>query len=128
MTFRLKLLLSMVLLVVGIMAITLFITENQVRLSYERHFQQSFRFQVDYFLQERESRMDPIKERASSSAAGMRLFAALENAIQGHAEDIDDLYQNGLDQLSDLVPASGSAPTNEASGFFFFLNDKGRLL
>ncbi len=130
MSFRLKLLLSMVLLVVGITATTLLITENQVRLSYERHFQQSFRFQLDFFLQQREARFEPIKERVSAAAATTRLFAAMENAGQEHPDqrDIDDLYQNGLDQLSDLMTAPPGAGTNALGRFFCFLNTKGEVL
>src|SRR5512140_2890241 len=98
MTFRLKLLLSMVLLVVGITATTLVITENQVRRSYERHFQQSFQSQVDFFLQQRDARLQPVRERASAGAGGPRLVAAMENVNREDANqrDVDDLYQNGL--------------------------------
>jgi len=130
MTFRLKLLLSMVLLVVGVTATTLLITENQVRLSYERHFQQSFRFQVDSFLQQREARLEPVRERVSAAAASPRLFAAMEIAGQEHTEqrDIDDLYQNGFDQLSDLIVAPSGNRTKNSRGFYFFLNNKGEVL
>jgi two-component system, cell cycle sensor histidine kinase and response regulator CckA len=130
MTFRLKLLLSMVLLVVGITATTLLITENQVRRSYQRHFQQSFRFQVAFFLQQREARLEPVEERVSAAASSTRLFAAMENAGQDHPEqrDIDDLYQNGLDQLSEVMAASPGRGTNSSQGFYFFLNNKGQVL
>lgn len=134
MTFRLKLLLSMVLLVVGITATTLLITENLVQLSYERHFQQSFGFQNDLFLQQREARLEPIKERVSAAAASTRLFAAMENALQEHPDqrdaqrDIDDLYQNGMDQLSEVRAAWPGAGTNKSGGLFFFLNSKGEIL
>jgi len=53
MSFRLKLVLAMMLLVVGVTATTLLITENQVRVSSERHFQQSFKIQIESFLQQR---------------------------------------------------------------------------
>jgi two-component system cell cycle sensor histidine kinase/response regulator CckA len=130
MTFRLKLLLSMVFLVVGITATTLLITENQVRLSYERHFQQSFGFQIDLFLQQRDARLEPIKERVTAASASTRLFAAMENAGQEHADqrDIDDLYQNGIDALSEVRAATPVGGTNKLSGLFFFLNSKGEML
>ncbi|HEV2393437.1 MAG TPA: PAS domain-containing protein [Verrucomicrobiae bacterium] len=130
MTFRLKLLLAMMVLVVGVTATTLLITENLVSLSYEHHFQQSFRFQVDSFLQQREARLEPIKERVSAAAASTRVFAAMENAGQGQPDqgDIDDLYQNGLDQLSDVMAAMPGPHTNGTRGFYFFLNSKAGLL
>jgi two-component system, cell cycle sensor histidine kinase and response regulator CckA len=130
MTFRLKLLLSMVLLVVAVTATALLITENQVRLSYERHFQQAFQFQVEFFLQQREARLEPVTERVLAAAGNTRLFAAMENAGQEHPDqrDIDDLYQNGLDQLAELTAGSPGARTNTSRGFFFFLNNKGEVL
>ena len=119
MSFRLKLLLAMMLLVVGVTVTTLLITETQVRLSYERHFQQLFQGQVALFLQQRDARLEPIKERVLAAAASTRLLAAMLE------HDIDDLYQNGLgnDQLSQLITASPAGPTNR---FFFFLNNKGQ--
>lgn len=130
MTFRLKLLLSMVFLVVAITATTLFITENLVRSSYERHFQQSFRFQIDLFLQQREARLEPIRERVAAAAASTRVLAAMENAGQEHPDqrDIDDLYQNALDQLSEVMASAPTGPTNKSVGLYFFLNPKGEVL
>jgi PAS domain S-box-containing protein len=130
MTFRLKLLLAMMLLVVGVTATTLLITESQVASSYERHFRQSFGFQVALFLQQREARLEPVKERVSTGAASARLFAAMENAGQDHPEqrDIDDLYQNALDQLSDVMTAARGSRTNRTAGFYVFLNNKGEVL
>jgi PAS domain S-box-containing protein len=133
MTFRLKLLLAMMLLVVGVAATTLIITENQVRLSYEQHFRQSFRFQITSFLQQRDTRLEPVMQRVAAAAASTRLLAAMYNAVQSHPDqrdlerDIDDLYQNGIDQLSEVMAAS-SFRTNSTKGFFFFLNAKGEVL
>lgn len=128
MTFRLKLLLSMVLLVVAVTATALLITENQVRLSYERHFQETFLFQVDFFLRQREARLEPVKERVSTAAANPRLFAAMENQEHPDQRDIDDLYQIGLVQLGELIAAAPGDRGTNSRGFFFFLNNKGELL
>src|ERR1051326_3953390 len=134
MSFRLKLLLAMMLLVVGVTATTLIITENQVRVSYERHFQQSFKLQLDWFLQQRETRLEPVKQRVAGVAPNPRLLASMEIAGQPHPEqrDVDDLYQNGIDQLSDIMAAVSAASqgnrTNGLKGFYFFLNTKGEVL
>src|SRR5215813_13999447 len=127
MTFQLKLLTSMVLLVVGITATTLFITESQVRLSYQRHFLQSFGFQVDSFLRQREARLEPVQDRVSTAASNPRLFAAMENAGLEHPDqhDIDDVYQNGRDQLAEVMAAVPGAGSNKSGGLYFFLNTKG---
>jgi len=134
MSFRLKLVLAMMLLVVGVTATTLLITENQVRVSSERHFQQSFKIQIESFLQQREGRLEPVKQRVANAAANPRLLAAMDIAGQPHPEqrDIDDLYQNGIDQLSDIIAAILSASqgnrTNVLKGYYFFLNNKGEIL
>ncbi len=130
MTFRLKLLLAMMLLVVGVTATTLLITENQVRASYERHFQQSFQSQVDSFLRQREFRLEPVKQKIAAAAASTRLLAAMENVRQTHPDpkDIDDVYQNGLDELSEIVKTYGAGADNLSRGFFVFLNEKSEAL
>jgi PAS domain S-box-containing protein len=130
MSFRLKLLLAMMLLVVGVTATTLLITENQVRLSYERHFQQSFKFQLRSFLQQRQARLEPIEEKVAEAATSSRLLAPMEIAGQPHADkhDIDDLYQNGFLQLSDLIGPGGAGRTNAAGGFYFFLNTRNEVV
>jgi PAS domain S-box-containing protein len=130
MTFQLKLVLSMVLLVVGITATTLLITESQVRLSYQRHFLQSFGSQVDSFLRQREARLEPVQERVSDAALNTRLVAAMENADLEHPDqrDIDDVYQNARDQLAELMAAVPGGQTNKTGGFYFFLNGKGEVL
>jgi len=120
----------MMLLVVGVIVTTLISTETLVRVSYERHFQQSFQFQVNSFLQQREARLEPVKERVSAAAASTRLFAAMENAGQAEPEqrDIDDLYQNGYDQLSEVLAAVPGGRTNNSRGLYFFLNSKAEVL
>jgi two-component system cell cycle sensor histidine kinase/response regulator CckA len=129
-SFRTKLLLAMILLVASVTATTLLITENQVRSSYERHFQQAFGFQVESFLQQREARLNPVKTRVTEAASSPRIIAAMENAGQAEAgqQDLDDLYQNGIDQLLDVLKASQSGRTNVPPGFFFFLNNQGGVL
>jgi PAS domain S-box-containing protein len=125
----------MMLLVVGVTATTLLITENEVRASYQRHYLQSFRFQIDSFLQERQARLAPVQERLLESAAYARLIAAMENASQASAEqqDVDDLYQNAADQLNEIfsptvAQASDGSRSNLQAGFFFFLNNQGEVL
>jgi len=128
--FRTKLLLAMMLLVAGVTVATLLITENQVRISYERHFQQSFGLQIESFLQEREARLAPVKERVANAAANPRVIAAMENAGQPGADqqDVDDLYQNGVDQLQQALKAYPGGQSNLQQRFFFFMNNRGHLL
>jgi PAS domain S-box-containing protein len=121
-------LLAMMALVAGVTITTLLIAENQVRTSYERHFQESFAFQVESFLREREARLMPVKERIAEGAASPRVVAAMENAGQPGADqqDIDDLYNNGVDQ--EFFKADARERTKARAGFFFFLNTNGVVL
>src|ERR1017187_3611966 len=54
----------------------------------------------------------------------------MENTAQAGAElqDIDDLYQNGLDQISGGLNVQPASRTNFQSGLFFFLNKTGKVL
>jgi len=129
-SFRAKLLLAMMSLVVGVTTTTLLIMENQVRVSYERHFRQSFQFHLESFLLQREARLAPVKERVAELAGSSRLIAAMDNAGQAGAvpQDLDDLYKNGMDQLREVLEANQQGKTNVRAGFFFFLNTKGVVL
>jgi hypothetical protein len=129
-SFRAKLLLAMMFLVVGVTTTTLLITESQVRISYERHFLQSFRFQMESFLQQREARLAPIEERVAGAASSPRLIAAMDIAGQSGADpqDIDDLYHNGIDQLREVMEANRQGQTDVQAGLFFFLNNQGVVL
>jgi PAS domain S-box-containing protein len=129
-SFRSKLMLAMMGLVAGVTATTLLILENQARASYARHSQQSFELQIASFMQQRESRLAPVKERDAAAATSSRLIAAMENAGQAGADqqDIDDLYRNGIDQVLEVLNASRGNSASPTPGFFFFLNSKGEVL
>jgi PAS domain S-box-containing protein len=131
-SFRAKLLSAMILLVLAVTGTTLLITENQLRSSNERHFQQSFNFQIESFLQQRESRLAPVKERSAGAAPSARLIAAIENADQpgpDQQRDVDDLYRNGIDQLREFANVAVGSRSNLQAGFlFFFLNTRGEVM
>jgi PAS domain S-box-containing protein len=128
--YQAKLLTAMMVLVVGVTATTLLITENQVSVSYERHFQQAFRAQMQSFLTQQEWRLAPIKNRLADAASIPRLIAAMDNADQPDAgqQDIDDVYHNGVDELADVFRLNQRVGSTNASGFFLFLNRRGKLV
>ena len=128
--FQAKLLIAMMVLVVGVTATTLLITENQVRLSYERHFQQVFRTQMQSFLAQQEWRLAPITGQLAEAASSARLIAPMEIAGQAGAEqqDIDDLYHNGMDQLVEVFRVNQRTGRQTLAGFFLFLNKQGEVL
>jgi two-component system, cell cycle sensor histidine kinase and response regulator CckA len=128
--FQGKLLVAMMVLVIGVTATTLLITENQVRLSYERYFQQAFRTQMQSFLEQQALRLASIRAQMPEQAGSPRVIAAMDNAGQPGAEqqDIDVLYLNGKDQLAEMFSAHQRSAPGHGAGFFLFLNKQGDLL
>ena len=100
-SFRVKLLLSMFLLVLGVTGSVLYVTQRKFQSTYQQLFQEQFRSQIDYFSQQQEMRLSVAKERCLALATSVRLRAALEEEAEP-----GDIYQNARDVL--LAP--GQAP------------------
>src|SRR5262245_14258096 len=99
MSFRVKLLLSMFLLVLGVTGSVLYFTQRKFQATYQQLFQEQFRSQIDYFSQRQEMRLSAAKERCLALAKSVRLRASLEE------RDPTDIYQNARDVL--LAPGQG---------------------
>src|SRR5580704_10377865 len=72
-SFRVKLLLTMMLVVVGATAAALYVTERNVNAAYERLFQEQFQSEVNYFASQQEARVGSVKE-AGNAVAGSADF------------------------------------------------------
>ena len=106
-SFRLKILLTMFLLVVGTTGATLFVTARKVKATYQKLFQEQFDTQIDYFSEKQEFRLSSIKEKCAELAKSVRLREAL---IEG---DVKDIYKNADQELESLrartTPGKGRA-------------------
>ena len=92
-TFRFKLLMSMMLVVGGVSGVTLYITEKKVQEGYEKVFKEKLESQITYLPKEQGARLNAIREECQKLARSVRLKAALEEA------DADNLYKVVRDEL-----------------------------
>ena len=94
MSFRIKLLLAMMLLVAGVMVATLYVTQQKVRATYLKLAQDQFESEVSYFNTQQELRLDPYKERCEELAK----LPALRDALK--AGEPAAIYQTAIEFLN----------------------------
>src|SRR5581483_2706312 len=95
-SFRAKLMLALMFVVVTITGATLFLAEKNLRQNQQRALDDQFQNRVRSFLAMQEERSRAIRERCRTLSQSVRLRAALEE------REIDDLYQNALTELRGL--------------------------
>jgi class 3 adenylate cyclase len=89
-SFRAKLLLSMLLVIVGVSGVTLYVTEKRATETYSRFFRRQFETELDFFLHEQEDRLKDVKEKSQQVTSTQRVKAAMK---EGEAEPIyDDVF------------------------------------
>ena len=131
-TFRTKLLLAMALVVAGVSAATLLVTQQRVQDNYERMFRKQFERQIGYFTALQDARLGAIKEQCLKFSQSVRLIAAMDQP----EIDTTDLYQIAEGELrevwGDLVGGGRVAgpmpPRKVRAAFFRFLDSKGNPL
>ena len=93
MSFRAKLLLSMLLVVAAITGATLLATQQKVKTAYEEIFEEQFQNEIAHFAQVQELRLEPIREDGLKFARSIRVLAALtEYASNPSDESVKDIY------------------------------------
>jgi class 3 adenylate cyclase len=132
-SFRIKLLLAMMLVVAGVTGATLFATQQRVQAVYRRLFEAQFRTQLDASTTLQEVRLTNVKLRCLDLARLVRMGALvrrlnmdLEKSEKADADETrEKLYQTGLDQLNLAgVLKRESIGTN----FFRLLDVKGKVV
>ncbi|MBL6765791.1 MAG: adenylate/guanylate cyclase domain-containing protein [Verrucomicrobiae bacterium] len=96
-SFRVKLVAAMMLVVGGVTATTLYVAQDRLRASHDQLFEQRFRSQVALFDTIRRARLTRVRERCSELARSVRIGAAMEE------EDWELLYQISRDELRDIT-------------------------
>jgi class 3 adenylate cyclase len=104
-SFRAKLLLSMMALVGGITSGTLFVTHQKVTATYQKLFQQQFEAQVDHFYSQQELRLAPLKEDCVALAHSDGLIKALQTNI---VEEVYQAANASVEEVRPRVPAERS--------------------
>src|SRR5215471_12007902 len=77
-TFRLKLLLAMMLVVGGVSASTLIVTQRHVQATYQRMYGAQFERQLTYFLSLQESRLSSVRDWSLNLSSNAQILAALK--------------------------------------------------
>jgi signal transduction histidine kinase len=126
-SFRAKLLLAMMLIVVAITGATVYFAENNLRANQQRLLNAQFQNQVRSFLSVQDLRSSAVAEKCRTVSGSVRLRAALEE------KDVDDLYRNALAELQEVFTPElanvPSAPTeNIRASFFRFVDLNGAVL
>lgn len=125
-SFRAKLLLAMMLVVLAVTTATVYLAEKNRRANQQQVLDAQFQSRVQSFLKIQEAQSDIITEKCLVVSHAVRLRAALEE------RDIDDLYQNALTELEGMLERPGSSSENAAdvtrASFFRFLDADGRVL
>ena len=143
-SFRVKLLLAMMLIVAGVTGATLFATQQRVRAAYQEMFEDQFEALINYFADKQEARLSVAKDKCSELARSVRFTAFFLTNENPDQEAIDDLYKTAQDELggvrqigigkrspSESSKAAASDPEKPPDGaaiFLRFLNAKGHVL
>jgi signal transduction histidine kinase len=124
-SFRAKLLLAMMLVVLAVTTATVYLAEKNRRTNQQQVLDAQFQTRVQSFLKIQEAQSEIITEKCLVISHAVRLRAALEE------RDLDDLYQNALTELEGILDRSGTsenAPDVTRASFFRFLDADGLVL
>ncbi|MEN9575569.1 MAG: hypothetical protein RL514_3424 [Verrucomicrobiota bacterium] len=108
-SFRLKLLLAMMLVVGAVSGVTLYLTQKRVQAAYEKLFKDKLEAQITYIPREQELRIGSIKAECERLAKSVRVIAALGDG------EATQLYSVARDELKIILRTEeeiSSADTN----------------
>lgn len=114
-SFRLKLLLAMMVVVAGATGTALYVSQQRVEAVYKRLFEQQSRAQIGYFTSLQEARLGAVKDQCLDLVQSVRLQAALQEADEN---DATNLYLVAKDELRETRP----------DAMFVFFDSQGHLL
>ena len=123
-SFRVKLMLAMMLVVSAITVAGFYLAQRSVMAAAERDLQHDFQNQLAAVHRAEATRHSALAERCLSLVANPRLHAALEDNA------LDLLYPTAKDELRDLISVqTESAPADsEHAHFYRFLDTNGKVI
>lgn len=152
MSFRLKLLLAMMLVVGAITTATLLAMQSKVQSAYQQIFEDQFQNQIAFFNRLQEERLANVKERSLNFVRSVRVIAAFNEYLNEKTREREkDLYANlrnilfrpdqargGPGQRPEQEPQPGGGPGGPGGpgargpggqpGFQIILNEKGEVI
>jgi signal transduction histidine kinase len=126
-SFRIKLLAAMMLVVSGVTALGLYLAQRQLAANAEEELEREFQGEVASLQSVQEMHQAALAERCHVLAQKPRIHAALEDNA------LDLLYPNAKDELRDMMDRKDEgadepgAPTLQAT-FYRFLDGKGTVI
>jgi class 3 adenylate cyclase len=130
-SFRLKLVLAMMLVVAGVSVTTLFITQRRVQVTYEKTFRNQFERQINYFTSLQETRLGAVKEQCLKLSQSPVLISALQ---QDNPEG-ETVYLSASNELRAILISvfqenrmTLNAPRRASGMFFRFLDARGKVI
>jgi signal transduction histidine kinase len=125
-SFRIKLLVAMMLVVSGITALGLYLAQRQLAANAEQDLEREFQAELASLHNVQEMHQASLEERCRLLAQKPRIHAALEDNA------LDLLYPNAKDELRDLMewkedPGEAGTPTLHAT-FYRFLDSRGAVI
>ena len=124
-TFRVKLLVALMLIVVTVTGSTLYMAERNVQARYQESLDVQFQAQMRLFAALQDTRLGVIMGKCRTLSHSVRVRAALEE------RDVEDLYQNALTELQGIFGGVAEAKNdNDTShaAFCRFLDADGAIL
>ena len=126
-SFRTKLVVTMMIVVSAISALTLYIVENRATVNFERELKQEFQYGLAALHQSQQIRHAAILERCRALVKKSRIHAALEDNA------IDLLYPSAREELRDVMENPQDSSSNAglhglSAKFYRFLDREGRVI
>ncbi len=124
-TFRVKLLIALMLIVVTVTGSTLYLAERNVQGRYQESLDAQFQAQMRLFAALQDARLSEITGKCRALSHSVRLRAALEE------RDVDDLYRNALTELQGIfggVAQDKNVSDTSRAAFCRFLDAEGKIL
>src|SRR5437763_3405195 len=122
-SFRAKLLLAMMLVVLAVTTATCDLAEKNRRANQQQLLDAQFQNRVQSFLKIQAAQSEAITEKCLALSHSVRLRAALEE------RDADDLYHNAITELGGILDQSaGASPDVTRASFFRFFDGEGLIL
>ncbi|MHB8522874.1 MAG: adenylate/guanylate cyclase domain-containing protein [Limisphaerales bacterium] len=137
-SFRFKLLLAMMIVVVGVTGTTLYVTQQRVQATYQRLSEEQFQREIQFHTALQAARLYDVQRRSRNFAHSVRLrdlMRRLNSDVEGH-DDADvvlateKLYQTAEDELQ-LRETLGTTPAGapaQRAAFFRLLDAQGQVL
>jgi class 3 adenylate cyclase len=129
MSFRIKLLLSMMLVVGAITAATLLATQRKVQSAYEQIFEEQFQNQIAYYARLQEARLSNARERSLNFAKNVRVLAAMREFLAAtNTEDRREFLGNVREVLGSEMeaPFRDRDPSQWPSSYV--IDEKGQII